>query len=204
MWQNNLKFTESDLCFFFDAAYWQVRKYDAHTYFRGFSGLGLKGVDFVAIYADRLLVLLEVKNYTWRARPFREKNVRQSLQEPAQIAAAVVQKMEDTQLALRAIQEHYRRKRSRSWAWLDRFRKPDVEQLFWEQATALLEEGEFRCYLWLEREAEDEVFAQKLRQGLSVSLVQGQYAVELLGQSGYPYEDTWGVSHLGVTSPADG
>ncbi|HKK76477.1 MAG TPA: hypothetical protein VJ953_15460, partial [Saprospiraceae bacterium] len=116
-----LAFAEGQLTFHFDPAYWQGRKYDDHAYFQGFSGVGLKGVDFIGIYQEDILVLLEVKNYTWRDTPFREKDVRQSLRGPEQIAAAVQQKMEDTLAGLRAIGIYYQRKQARSWGWLDLF-----------------------------------------------------------------------------------
>jgi hypothetical protein len=189
-----LSFTEGQLTFYFNPAHWQVRKYDDHAYFQGFSGVGLKGVDFIGIYEERILVLIEVKNYTWRATPFREKDVRQSLQVPEQIAAAVRQKMEDTLAGLHAIGIYYQRKQARSWRWLDRFRKPDTEQLFWEQATRLLEQDRLQCLFWLETESEDAAFAEKISTQLAKVPVQGKYVVQLVQEQSQPFGKSWQVS----------
>lgn len=179
MQQNAFSFTEGRLIFRFDPAHWQVRKYDDHTYFKGFSGVGLKGVDFVGILDENLLVLLEVKNYTWKGTSFREKDVRQTLQYPDQIIAAVIQKMEDTLAGLRAIRIHYQRKQARTWRWLDRFRKKDEEQAFWNQATSLMEDGKLLCLLWMEVEEEDAAFAKKVKQQLEKPVVDGQFPIRV-------------------------
>ncbi|HKK77755.1 MAG TPA: hypothetical protein VJ953_21935 [Saprospiraceae bacterium] len=188
-----LAFAEGQLTFHFDPAYWQVRKYDDHAYFQGFSGVGLKGVDFIGIYQEDILVLLEVKNYTWRYTPFREKDVRQSLRGPELIAAAVQQKMEDTLAGLRAIRIYYERKQARSWRWLDRFRKTDIEQLFWQRATSLLEQGKIQCLLWLETEAEDAAFAEKIAGNLAKTPVRGGLLVQVVHRGNYPFSGSWQV-----------
>ena len=59
-------FRESDIEFTFGAD-WIVKKYDDHTYFKILSGYGLKGVDFIGIYKNEGLYLIEVKNYNKRS-----------------------------------------------------------------------------------------------------------------------------------------
>jgi hypothetical protein len=191
----NLSFAEGRLTFHFDALHWQVRKYDDHSYFQGFSGVGLKGVDFVAILEDDLLVLLEVKNYTWKGTSFREKDVRLTLQQPELIEGTVIQKMEDTLAGLRAIHIHYQRKAARSWRWLDRFRKKDPEQLFWDRATDLMEEGKLLCLLWMEVEEEYSAFAKNVSQQLAMPEVDGQFAVQVANHKDYPFASRWSVEN---------
>lgn len=186
-------FTEGQLTFYFDSIYWQVRKYDDHAYFQGFSGVGLKGVDFIGIYEGRTLILIEVKNYTWRSTPFREKDVRQSLQVPEQIAAAVRQKMEDTLAGLHAIGIYYQRKQARSWRWLDRFRKPDLEQEFWQRATNLLDQQQVYCLLWMETEATDAAFAKTIHAELDKQLVGGRFPMHFAQKTDYPFKASWKV-----------
>lgn len=59
-------FTESDIEFTFGTD-WIVKKYDDHAYFKILSGHGLKGVDFIGIYKNESLYLIEVKNYHKRS-----------------------------------------------------------------------------------------------------------------------------------------
>jgi len=60
------KFIESDLQFSFNQD-WVVKKYDDQNYFKLLAGQGLKGVDFIGIYKENFLYLIEVKNYRKRA-----------------------------------------------------------------------------------------------------------------------------------------
>lgn len=191
MQPNSLHFAEGKFDFYFDLDQWQIRKYDDHTYFQGFSGMGLKGVDFLGIHQQKTLLLIEVKNFTWRNRPFREKQVRQSLQVPEEIAMAVRQKMEDTLAGLQAIRIYYERKKARTSSWLDRFRKIDSEQLFWQQASHLLEENQLRCLLWMETEPEAEAFAEKVKAELSRHPVAEGHYIRVVRQSDYPYSSHW-------------
>lgn len=62
-----MKYTESDLLLHFDDAL-RVRKFDDSRYFQILSGLGLKGVDFIAIDSNNRLYLIEVKNFKKRAK----------------------------------------------------------------------------------------------------------------------------------------
>ena len=58
-----MTFEESDLQFHFLPAYWRVKKYDTHRYFKILSGAGLKGVDFLGILQEKEVIFFEVKNY---------------------------------------------------------------------------------------------------------------------------------------------
>lgn len=59
-------FNESDLEFTFGTD-WIVKKYDDHAYFKMLAGHGLKGVDFIGIYRNETLFLIEVKNFQKRS-----------------------------------------------------------------------------------------------------------------------------------------
>lgn len=58
-----MQFEESRLLIEFDDRQWQVVQYDKHRYYRHLSGHGLKGADFIGIWRDEYLVIVEVKNY---------------------------------------------------------------------------------------------------------------------------------------------
>lgn len=59
-------FSESDIAFTFGED-WVVKKYDDHAYYDILSGYGIKGVDFIGIYKNERLYLIEVKNYHKRS-----------------------------------------------------------------------------------------------------------------------------------------
>lgn len=106
-------FSESGLRFTFSREFWQVRRYDSHTYFRGLSGAGLKGVDFIGIYKNQELVLIEVKNYQTGVDGRRSAFIHARLSDPQALAAALVAKMRDTLRAIGIIQQYLQRK----WAY---------------------------------------------------------------------------------------
>ena len=60
-----MKYRESDLNICFDPS-WRIKRFDNSKYFKLLSGLGLKGVDFIAIDVHEQLYLIEVKNYKKR------------------------------------------------------------------------------------------------------------------------------------------
>lgn len=164
-------FQESGLSFAFEQS-WVVRKYDAHRFFQGFSGAGLKGVDFIGLQDGRLF-LFEVKNYR-RRQPWQAENpFSRILEAPPLFTAHITGKAEDTLRALRAIGTYYHRK------WLFRLLHPlllclpghRLDWVFWARAYALLREpGRITLVLWLETEQARAGFRQALQAQLSAQL----------------------------------
>jgi hypothetical protein len=160
-------FEESGLQFGFDNR-WTVRKYDAHRFFQGFSGAGLKGVDFIALSGDTLL-LLEVKNYRRRRAWQTENPFDRILEAPEAFAGHMSGKFLDTLRAIRAIGTYYRRK------WLFRLLRPVLirrsgarsDWAFWAQVDAHLQGGKpVIAVLWLETERDQAAFRRRLEQSL--------------------------------------
>ena len=147
---------ESDLVFDFDDAVWQIKKYDDHRYYKKFSGVGLKGVDFVGIYNQEKVVFIEVKNY--RAKhPTREEPFK-VLTETKEFINHIGDKLEDTFRATTAIHAYFRKK----WwyrmylAWqsfLPQYWFLHRDWLFWHQVYQLAKEKDkIEFVLWLEIE----------------------------------------------------
>lgn len=132
---------------------WLVRQYDRHTYFRGLSGAGLKGVDFIGIWQERQLFLMEVKNYRYNAFGRRKHHIDARLAHPGQIAQQLVDKLNDTRRALNSIVRYfqkgivYRTLRP----MLSHLRSITPEWYFWTLADTLANrEVTYVCLLELE------------------------------------------------------
>lgn len=148
-----MEFIESGLHFRF-AEEWVVKKYDAHRFFQGLSGAGLKGVDFLGILEEELY-LFEVKNFRRRQNWQAENPLEAILAGPAAFAEEIAYKVEDTLLAIDAIWQYYNRK------WLFRRLLPAFRRLpvtendwrFWARAYALMQHPEqVNVVLWMETE----------------------------------------------------
>ncbi len=176
-------FNESDIQFDFASRYWAGRKYDEHTFFRGLSGAGLKGVDFVGIYRGRQLLLMEVKHFRYS----REVPITSLL------AAEIAAKIEDTLTGITAIHQYFQR------SPLYRFAEPLLGRLparqrlewpFWTRAYQLGQDPQCREILvWLEVEKESfpekEAFIQQLRSHLG-----GPWKVTVADRDDYPFTDS--------------
>ena len=77
---------------------WGVIKLDEHRYYKSVSGLGLKGVDFIAVHPSFGLVLIEMKNY---------KNGKDSI--PVELSDLMVQKRKGTLKLINTIYKYYQR-----------------------------------------------------------------------------------------------
>lgn len=185
-------YSEGDLVFSFPL-HWGVRPYDQHTYYRGLSGLGLKGVDFLLIDpgddgATPVLYFLEVKNY--RTRTTEDGIFVATPKAPDQLAETMARKYADTKKAIQAIYGYYRR----SWwfrqfePWLVRSKRSSFDRVFWTQAHYLMEQGQaVEVLLWLEleqkdiayREALDQALERRLGSEVSVKLLHEQHAYPL-------------------------
>ncbi len=155
-------FEESGLQFSFTGN-WLVRQYDRHTYFRGLSGAGLKGVDFIGIWQERQLFLMEVKNYRYDAFGRRKLHIDARLAHPGQIAQQLVKKLTDTRRALSSIVRYfqkglvYRTLRP----LLPYLRSIAPEWHFWTLASTLADQ-EITYICWLELEAAHQPLAHQI------------------------------------------
>lgn len=145
--KTNAAFSESGLIFEF-APGWRVVKYDEHRFFQGFSGVGLKGVDFLVLRPGEQLVLLEVKNLDQYPLQADWDTL------GSELVDAVGQKVEDTLRGLDAIHRYY----ARQWwhSWRDRLARWGIapvqdEWAFWWEATRLAAQpGNLSVIFWLE------------------------------------------------------
>lgn len=177
-------YSEGDLIFSFPL-HWGVRPYDEHTYYRGLSGVGFKGVDFLLIdpgneETSPVLYFMEVKNY--RTRTTEDGIFVATLKPPDQLAETIAQKYADTREAIHTVYRYYRR----SWwfrqfePWLVRFQRYTHDRIFWTQAHHLVNEGQgVEVLLWLELEKKDAVYLDALEIALEKRLG-SQVSVQLL------------------------
>ncbi|MEM6378982.1 MAG: hypothetical protein AAF705_12265 [Bacteroidota bacterium] len=186
----NLLFQEGDLTFSFAAEHWSVKKYDDHPYFKGFSGVGLKGVDFVAIFQNKRVLLIEVKNYQTKNQAIRAKDVALSLSKPEKIAEAISQKFEDTLAGIKAIHTYYQRKSKPAWKWLQRWQKPDPEALFWQSVCDLvINKQSLSTILWLEYDPQDQLLAEAIGSVLLLKAKQLPGSVQVFNHLNHPFGD---------------
>ncbi len=187
-------YKESGLQFRFDRDRWQIRKYDDHPYFQGFSGVGLKGVDFIGVLDDEKVFLMEVKNYKLHSGNQRTREIEQSLAAPQLIIDSVEQKFEDTLSGLRAIHTYYLRKEKRFWVWLGtllqayiRRKKQVGEGAFWKKAGSLANENlQLQLVLWLEVEQPYREVAQQIEKGLHDREDLKAYSILVYNQALHP------------------
>lgn len=148
-------FKESDLDFSFPDD-WEVKKYDATRFYNYLSGVGFKGVDFIAITPEPKLILIEVKNYRnrWEADGINPTDVLK--EDVPNFVATITKKFEDTFRLLQIIQKYYLRK----W-WYRNLALPILNKNpnsflikkefgFWWLANLLLEQKKIDLILWLE------------------------------------------------------
>ncbi len=193
----DLFFQEGDLSFSFAPSHWAVKKYDDHPYFQGFSGVGLKGVDFIAIFENKKVLLIEVKNYQVKNEVIRAKEVANSLGDPDKIAAAVAQKFEDTLAGIKAIHTYYQRKNKQTWQWLKRWQKPDQEALFWQQVCDLVvEKGAMTKVLWLAFDPQDKPAIDAVAQTLLKKTKDLPGACQVFNHGNHPFGDLLKTSDL--------
>jgi hypothetical protein len=181
-------FIESDLLFYFPDN-WAVREYDNHRFYKNFSGLGLKAVDFLVLAHEgsgHHLYLVEVKNYRTRIR--KGITYKAPLKSPAELAATVAIKYEHTLRAIRAVHLFYQRK----WWYrlLNRLIRSSkyvkYDPVFWTRAYELAREpSQHTLLLWLETQTEDQDYEQRLLDHLQSSM---SLQVEVkIGRQSHPY-----------------
>lgn len=157
------KFSESGLVFQFDKN-WVVKKYDDHRFYKRVSGAGLKGIDFISASNQEPVILWEVKNYVNRHPSVQEENRRKLLEETEEFISDMVQKVEDTFVAINAIHKYYMR---RWWFKLlypifYRFPIQKSDWIFWNKINVWIEDPKnVVFYLWLEAEEVDQDYIQE-------------------------------------------
>lgn len=152
---SNDQYIESGLIFSFPEE-WIVHDYDSHRFYKYLSGEGLKGVDFIAIHQDEL-ILIEVKNYTDRIERGRHIPTEAINNEPETFVNEFVRKFKDSFRLLKIIGQYYERQwwyrylflKFRSWFPESFLLK--TETGFWTKAIELAEAPEkISLILWLE------------------------------------------------------
>lgn len=184
------EYVESNLHFHFSPK-WAVKKYDAHRFFQGLAGAGLKGVDFIATDGQRLL-LCEVKNYRRRQAWQHENPVDAIMAQPEVFALEMGQKVVDTLRGISIIGQYYHRK------WIFRLLRPLLLRLapngqdwrFWAHACHLIQTSENISFmLWLETEAPQFRLAQSVETALRRQLVGRVEAIFVAHNNHQPLQD---------------
>jgi hypothetical protein len=187
-----MTFSESSLQLTFDPEAWEVIAYDRHRYYNTLKGAGLRGVDFLGIWREDTLVLLEIKNFRVRPAGQSEAAIRILLEQPDLLIEAMAEKRRDTLKGLEGIEGYWRRRwwyrlleprllnaRSR---WLRR-----LPASFWARVFA--RRDHLQVFLWLETdpayEGWDKFRVEKFRQYLREELA--ARGVELIGNGSNPF-----------------
>ncbi|HMQ50083.1 MAG TPA: hypothetical protein PKA00_21860 [Saprospiraceae bacterium] len=193
-----MEFEESGLFFCFSPD-WVIKKYDQHKFYRGLSGVGLKGVDFLGIYQGQL-VLFEVKNYRRRAAWHKDNPLDIIINDPAYLANAMSEKVLDTMTAIDAVWQYYRRK----WWFrlfsplIDRFANPNLDAAFWAEAYQLMQQKEkLIAVLWFETEEPELKLSAHLQHLIEVHLADTVQTAAVANCDYHPFSDTLWVSYPG-------
>jgi hypothetical protein len=160
----NTVFEESNLSFSFDNQ-WIVHKYDDHRFYQQLAGRSVSGIDFIGIYQEKTLVLMEVKNYV--DRYFKDdKNPSEDFLSNQEIYfKKISKKYVDSLRVIEAVQRAYRRKwwfhlaQKTLFKVIKKERFLHWEFVFWTKAWELMKAGELRLILWIEIEkGEGQIF----------------------------------------------
>ena len=183
-----MEFIESGLHFRFGEG-WVIKKYDAHRFYQGLSGSGLKGVDFLGILGEELY-LFEIKNFRRRHDWQADNPLNTVLAQPAAFTESMAYKVEDTLLAIDAIWQYYHRK------WLFRRLLPAFRLLpptngdwrFWARAHDLMQNPEqVKVVLWMETEQARPALLAEISQALNVRLQGRAASVRIALRSDYSF-----------------
>jgi len=151
---NKQSFKESDLQFTFSEG-WVVKKYDDHAYFKILSGHGLKGVDFIGIYENKQVYLIEVKNYNKRSYSPVDPDWSDIEGETIPLASAMHNKIEDSLRLIKAVNSYLSKRwwyRSASWLRTVLGNNELIKDWhFWKRVGELLEtSNDVFPVLWIE------------------------------------------------------
>jgi hypothetical protein len=165
-------FVESDLRFSFPD-HWAVRAFDDQGFYKSTSGLGMKGVDFVAIdpLGDGHLFLIEVKNY--RTRSHAGGTFEVNLKNADELVGIAVDKYQDSRRLIQAVYTYF----TRRWWYLfvrrqiRHSRKLERDIVFWHQVHELLSSSSRKSFvLWVALEKANENYFRYLDQQLAQEL----------------------------------
>ncbi|MBX2872501.1 MAG: hypothetical protein KTR30_10390 [Saprospiraceae bacterium] len=160
-------FTESGLRFTFNKD-WVVKKYDSHRYYKGLSGMGLKGIDFIALnLKENLVAFFEVKNYRTRFHQNTGEPIYPEPKPAHQLAQALSDKVSDTLLAIDAITTYYRKSLLYRWLQPLYLRLPFYigDRFFWTKVENCIYQHENLAYvLWVELQEKDLHYQDQLKQ----------------------------------------
>ena len=178
-------FVESNLSFSFDNQ-WIVKKFDDHSFYQQLAGKGLKGVDFIGIYQQKTVVLMEVKNYIDRYLKDTKNPSEDFLNNQAYHLQKIAQKFVDSLRLIEVVHQSYRRK-----IWFRFFEKtlfkivkPDRflhrEFGFWRHCWQLIQDGNLRLIFWIEIDRSNQVILEILDKNLPTF-------VEIVNQKTQPF-----------------
>lgn len=181
-------FEESGLLFNFSDA-WNVRPFDHHRYYRWLSGLGFRGVDFVGIYQEKL-VLMEIKNYQRREGMPKTDAFQIVREDPEAFALKMAAKVEDSFEIILAVNGVFRRR----W-WFPffvrlplRFKRRYPQSYFWYAVSQLAEDpADCIFVLWLDADSETGGVENEIKETLAINLAGLTSEVIVTGRKTYPF-----------------
>ena len=183
---------ESGLEFNFDKS-WVLKKYDEHPFYKSLSGASQKAVDFIGIWNNEILVLIEIKNYKIRYSDLKASPIENILNEPEQFTSSIIQKVEDSLKAIDAINIYYNRQ---FWYRLflpiiRLFKKSSADWPFWTQVYDIIDsEREVWVVLWFETEDQQEQLRQNIKVRIKEGLDEFTDQIMICHQEEHPFGDT--------------
>lgn len=190
-----MEFHESNMFFKFDN-HWVVKKYDAHRFFAGLAGAGLKGVDFIAISPDKLLIM-EIKNYRRRHDWQKEDPFDAVVDDPDEFIYKITDKVEDTLRGITAIGKYYRQK----WWYflvaplLRLFKYSQQDWSFWLQVYERSHtQSNIIFIIWMETESPQVAIRETLNQKITNNLKPLVGATHLANCTNHPFRESITVS----------
>lgn len=188
---NRTVFEESNLIFSFDNQ-WIVHKFDDHRFYKQLAGRNVKGVDFIGIFQEKKLVLMEVKNYIDRYFKDDINPSENFLNNQEFYLTKIAKKYVDSLRVIEAVQQAYRRKwwyqlaEKTMFRWIKIERLPNWEFVFWKKAWELVQTGNLRLILWIEIEKGE---------GVILNVEQGDLPVlvEIMNQGEHSFEGSLNV-----------
>lgn len=193
-----MTFHESGLVFHFSDD-WLVRKFDSHTFYRGLSGSGLKGVDFLVLPPSGPLLLLEVKNYFNRDPRVNAPVRQEQLPVPGELAKKLHEKSMDTLVAIDAIHQYYLRKWSYRLLlpWLLRLRLKNSDWIFWSLAYQRAHADRMaRFVCWIEVDDGQTKWVEALQEALGVLTFDPPFEPMLISMDRNPFYGEMSVQSL--------
>ena len=189
---------ESGLVFHFSDN-WLVRKFDSHTFYRGLSSVGFKGVDFLVLPPSGPLLLLEVKNYFNRDPRVNAPVRPEHLPVPKELAKKLHEKSMDTLLAIGAIQRYYQRK----WSYrillplLLRLRWGKSDWVFWTLVNQRAKEDRLaQLVCWIEVDDGQTKWEASLQKALNALTFDPPFEPMLISTDRNPFYGEMSVENL--------